>query len=336
MRQFNTTKMLAVTASLLFLAACGTDNTPQVNTAPLSVSVAETATVQPTAETGYLTVTHLSGVTEVPINPQRVMVFDMGLLDTLYYFGLADRIIGLPLDFVPNHLVHHFNANNGFVNIGTMHDPNFEELILHEVDLILHSGRTRPHYDELSLIAPTLDLGLVNGDMLNSFTENNRYLGQIFNIEEAMAHNLSDIHAAVAAIAADASALELEALIVMYSEGGLRAFGPRGRFGLIHDYFGFATVDETIDTANHGVVVTNEYLLSVDPDILFVIVRDYTISEEIPYEDIENEIVQLTQAWQNDNLNYLNPEIWYIGNGGVRGMWEQIDEMRAAIVRAQS
>ena len=327
-------KATLLATSVLFLTACGgAEVTPTANT-PATQAPATTSHTSGDDIHG-LTVTHLSGVSDVPINPQSVMVFDMGLLDTLYYFGLAERIIGLPLDFVPLHLAHHFNAANGYVNIGTMHEPNFEEIILHDVDLIIHSGRTRPHFDELSLIAPTIDLGLVNGDMLESFVRNNSYLGQIFNIDEAMQNNLSDIRTAIDTIATEASELELEALIVMYSEGGLRAFGPRGRFGLIHDYFGFATVDETIDTANHGVVVTNEYLLAVDPDILFVIVRDYSISGEIPYADIENEIVQLTQAYINGNINYLNPEIWYIGNGGVRGMWEQLGEMRTAIERAR-
>lgn len=297
-----------------FLAACGTaTNIPQE-----------------TDMNNQITVNHLSGVTEVPINPQRVAVFDLGILDTLNYFGIYENIIGVPIDFVPRHL-QHFADENNFVRLGTMHDPNFEELVLHDIDLIIISGRARPHFNELSALAPTIDLGLIQGDMLESFISNNTYIGQIFGIEEAMQVELEKIQTEIENLSQEANQLDLSALIIMYSDGGLRAFGPNGRFGIIHDHFGFRTVDEHIDVVNHGVVVTNEYLLNTNPDIMFIIVRDYALSDFIPVDDIENEIVQLTNAWINNNIVYLNSDIWYIGNGGIGGMWEQIAEMRYTI-----
>ena len=314
--------ILSITATLL-LSACA----PQA-TQPTPANSPEEAT--PTT----ISVSHMSGVTEVPINPQNVMVFDMGMLDTMDALGLSYRVVGLPMSSLPERLAHF--GEGGFHDLGTLHEPNFEEIIRHDVDLIIISGRARPHFDDLSQIAPTIDLGLNINDMLNSFLQNNNYIAQIFGVEEEMELILADIFEQISEVGLLASQLENNrTLTLLYNEGQLSAFGSLGRFGIINDSFGFASSDPQIEIINHGMLVSNEYVVSQDPAILFIIDRNYAVGlGEISYDDIENELIQLTTAYQLGNIFYLTGEVWYISPGGIQGMQIQIDDMRNAVLSA--
>lgn len=278
----------------------------------------------------YITVTHRSGTTDVPVNPQNIIVFDMGVLDSINVLGLINRVIGFPMSSVPERLAYLNLAD--FYDFGTLHEPNFEDIVAHQIDLIIISGRARPHFDELSQIAPTIDLGLDINDMLGTFLENNRYIGQIFEMEHEVDYILNNLTTQIAEISQIASENSKRALVILHNEGQLRAFGSMGRFGIIHDYFGFDVVDADIEIINHGELVSSEYIVNQNPDILFIIDRNYAVGDTaLNREDIENELIQLTVAYQNNNIFYLTSDVWYISPGGLQGMQIQIDDLKQAV-----
>jgi len=303
-------------AAVLMLAACGE---------------AQAAGVAARAET--ITVTHISGETEVPIEPRRVAVFDFGVLDTMYQLGLTDRIIGIAGTSLPNYLSH---LDGLFPSFGTLHEPNLELLAAENPDLIIISGRARPMFDELNSLAPTIDLGLINDDFLGSFWANNIYIGRIFGVEEQVDISLGQINASIDQVYQYASGLDKNSLIILHNNGSLRAFGPGSRFGIIHDVLGVTPVDPNIEIATHGYIISNEYIVSMDPDIIFVVDRNAAVEEgeAANREDIENELVRLTTAYQNNNIFYLSSDLWYVSQGGIGGILMQIEEIRNAVSQA--
>lgn len=46
---------------------------------------------------------------------------------------------------------------------------------------------------------------------------------------------------------------------------------------------------------------------------------------------VENELVETTNAYKNKHVVYLNPEVWYLGGGGLESVNEMIDEVGAVI-----
>jgi len=284
--------------------------------------------VTPTGPT--ITVTHMSGVTQVPVNPRRVVVFDMGMLDTMDALGLGDYVIGIPMNVIPRSLEKF--GQSPFVNMGTLHQPNLEVIVAHDPDLIIISGRARPMFDELSRIAPTVDLAIDNNDIMGSFRTNNTYLGRIFGREAEVAAMLAGIDAQIAEVSQEARALGQESLIILHNQGSLRAFGPGSRFGFIHDALGVPPVDPAIPVAGHGHVVSNEYIVANNPDIMFVLDRNYIVDRTAtPRHDIENELVRLTTAFANGNIFYLDTELWYLAVGGVQGKSAKIAEIGNAV-----
>ena len=70
-----------------------------------------------------------------------------------------------------------------------------------------------------------------------------------------------------------ATATGKKALIILANEGKISAYGPGSRFGILHDVFGFGAVDPNIEVSTHGKDISNEYIVEMNPDYLFVVDR---------------------------------------------------------------
>ena len=85
--------MMAVSMmGLLMLSACQTNK-----------KTADSATKETTAKT-EVTVKDTNGQLTVPKNPQKVVVFDNGSLDTMDALGVGDRVVGAPTKNIPAYL----------------------------------------------------------------------------------------------------------------------------------------------------------------------------------------------------------------------------------------
>ncbi|MCL1924894.1 MAG: ABC transporter substrate-binding protein [Defluviitaleaceae bacterium] len=338
-------KKIVLIGALSFLAACGAGDIEETPAGQMPTLEAQQAIEQLIEEPQldlqtydeeleYILVTHFSGETYVPLNPQRLVVFDMGAFDSLDYLGLGYRVVGTPtIDLTPI-----LEQYSDVTNVGTMHEPNLEILVQLDPDLIIIMGRARPMFDELTQIAPTLDFGLRNTHFLEDFRRNNYYLGRIFELEERVEEILSEIDTLIEETASILEDFEKEALIVMYNNGALSAFGPGSRFGgLVHDDLGVPYVDAGIEIIGHGMIISNEYIVDQNPDILFVIDRGAWArsgSVVMDINDFENELVRLTTAYQTGNITYLDSVIWYVAPGGLQGVRSQIEEVREAVLNA--
>lgn len=278
-----------------------------------------------------VTVEHLSGSTAVKTNPENVVVLHFGVLDTYDDLGLQSYVKGIALSNTPGYLSS-FAGQDGLVDVGTIKEANIEKVNAVEPDLIIIGGRMAANYDELSKVAPTVNLDIDMENYWESFKNNQRVIGKLYNKEEQVEKELEDIEARVAAIKSKADASGKKALIVLTNEGRMSAYGKGSRFGIIHDVFGVQPADDNIEVSTHGQSVSNEFIKEVNPDILFVIDRGAAIKRETAsLAQFANPLIQQTNAYKNDKVIFLNPEIWYLSGGGLKSIKMMVDEIEKAI-----
>lgn len=277
------------------------------------------------AQEAEITVTHNQGETVVPLSPETVLTFDIASLSTLHRLGVD--VAGLPQTTLPETLSQYAE---GYLNIGSLFEPDYEAVNAAEADLIIVAARSSTVYPQLSEIATTIDLTGDNADFIGAQRRNSEILGQIFEKEDEVAAIWEELDAQIAFINEQA-AESGTALIVMTSGGEVNAYGPGSRFGWIHDDLGFIPVIEDIQEATHGEAISFEFILEANPDWLFVLDRDAAIGQqaEAAAQVLDNELVHQTSAWQNGQVVYLDSINWYIVMGGLGTLEEAIGEVAA-------
>lgn len=304
---------------LAVLAACGSaEESTDSQTAEAQTTEAET-----------MTVTHELGETEVTKNPEKVVVFDFGILDTLDKLGV-ESIAGVPQGNVPSYL-EKFEDADKYENVGTLKEADFEAIHAMDPDLIIISGRQAEMYNEFSDIAPTIHLGVDTSDYMNSFTTNMTTVGEIFGEEAQVEEELAAINEQIEGVQAKTETTEDKGLIVLANEGKVSAYGAASRFGIIHDVFGVKQADEGIETSTHGQSISYEYILDTNPDMMFVVDRNAAVGNDASASDtLENELVQKTNAYQNEKIIYLDPDYWYLSGGGLQSVSEMVTAIESA------
>lgn len=321
---------LLMAMMVLVLAACGNkEEKAEEDTSKEADKPAEETTKEEDAGVYPLTIAQQDGFNEVTLDkmPEKVAVFDYGFLDTLDTLGV--EVAAVAKQSLPGYLDKF--ADDKYEDLGGLKEPNFEAIATMKPDVIFISGRQGDAYEELSKIAPTVYIGLDNADYVNSFKANSELAGKIFGKEDVVTEKLAEFDAAVATLQEKAKATDKKALVTLGSAGELFAYGPGGRFGVVHDVYGVPAVDENIKVEGHGDSVSFEYILDKNPDILFVIDRDAAVGEESKTaEAIENKIVSKTTAAQNEDIYYLDPTIWYLSGGGLVSELEKVKSIDAA------
>ncbi len=314
---------LVAAVALATLSACATGAAGENSPTPTASTSAEES-----AAAGTVSITHAQGTTDVPVNPKNVFVFDMGVLDSMTALGLEAQ--GVPEGVYPESLKKY--ATDEFVKIGSMKEPDFEAIAAGDPDLIIISGRTAGSFEELSKIAPTIDLSVDSADLMGSFETQARNLGTVFDKSAEVDEKLVAIEAQVAATKAK-SADAGTALIVMTSAGELTAYGAGSRFGLIHDELGIAPATEVKHDGAHGEAISFEYIKEANPDILFVIDRDSAMGTagDAAKAVLDNDLVAATNAAKNDRVIYLDSNGWYYVGYGLTNLPAMIAQVDAAL-----
>lgn len=271
-----------------------------------------------------ITVMHELGETEVQINPEKVVVFDFGILDTLDELGI--EVVGVPKANLPSYLRTY--EGDAYENIGSLKEPDFEQISHIDPDLIIISGRQADLYDELSKLGDTIYLDVDHTRYMESFKENTEVIGKIFEKEDEVAEALANLEEQIEALREKAKQVNKKGLIILANDDKISAYGENSRFGLIHDEFGIPVADQNIEASTHGMNVSFEYVVEKDPELLYVVDRSAAIGEEPAAKNIiENKLMEQTKAMQNDDITYLNPDVWYLSGGGLISVQEMVKEI---------
>lgn len=272
---------------------------------------------------------HKLGTTQIVESPERVVIFDIGAMETFDELGLP--MVGLPLSNLPNHLAKYKDMKE-IGDIGTVKEANFEKVHALNPDLIIISIRLEASYDEFSKIAPTIFYDVDPNDYMTSFKANTRMIGRLYGKEDEVEKHLKEIDQDIENTQRKAATLDQKSLIVLFNNSNFSAFGRGSRFGFIHDVLGVPATDEGLDVSRHGQKISNEYILEQNPDILYVVDRNVIVNS-IPTNksDVENTLIQQTNAYKNGKIFYLDPQVWYLSQGGITSTKKMIKEIEDSL-----
>ncbi|MDN4472130.1 siderophore ABC transporter substrate-binding protein [Demequina zhanjiangensis] len=285
------------------------------------------------AEAAQVTIATATGDVTLDADPQRVVVFEHGILDIIDTLGHGDSVVAIPHHALPSYL-------NGYTestaNGGTLFEPDYEAINAAEPDLIIVGGRSASTFDQMEEIAPTIDLSYDWGSegYSTSLERNALAIGALFGEEDAAQTAVDELTAQGDAIAADAGNAGA-GLVVLTTGGQVSAFGPsdEGRFDFAYGVLGLeaATDQGTID--EHGDSISYEFLADLDPSWLIVIDRDAAIGEEgeSAQQLLDNDLVNGTTAAQEGRIVYVTPENWYLSMGGLTAMSTVYDEVATLV-----
>lgn len=280
-----------------------------------------------TDDRNVITVKHQSGTTEVVEYPKNTVILNYGIADTFEELDIDFK--GTSKAILPSYLK---GLDPSIVDVGNIVTPNMEKINELDPELIIISGRQAAMYEEFLKLAPTLNLNVDMSDYMESFKENQRIIGRLFDKTEEVEKELKEIDARIDKIRKETLNMDKKALIVLTNEGRMSAYGSGSRFGIIHDVFGLSAVDETIEVSTHGQPISNEFIQEKNPDYLFVIDRGAAIKREtLNKESFANDLIKTTNAYKNDKIIFLSPDIWYLSGGGLRSIKLMIDEVEKAI-----
>lgn len=328
---------LIFTMLVLVLAACGNkDDEQSTNTEenkqeqaqqegtqkfPMTIS----PTVGETKDEEKGTTTVYEDVTFEKM-PERIVVFDYGFLDTIDVLGV-EGVVGVPKDStLPEHLSKF--ASDEYANVGNLKTPDLEEIAALEPDAIFISGRQSAFYDQLKEITPNVVfIGTSQDDYWGTFKKSVEIAAKLFDKEKEAEEYLAKFDSKLEEIKQLAGQYKTS-LVTMYNEGKLSGFGTNSRFGYVYDIYGFTPVTDDIEASSHGSDFGFESILKYDPEVLFVIDRTAAVGGQSNIKaDMENAIIQQTQAYKNGKIVYLDGVLWYLSGGGLQSEMMKIDEI---------
>lgn len=298
----------------------------------LALAIALTACNKGTSDgtTGGDTITliHELDTVQVKHNPTRVVALDYVSLENLDVLGI--KVLGVPKEHLPHHLAR-YGDDPEVVDLGSVKEVNFEKLAALNPEVIFMSERLESSYPELKKIAPVVYIRIDQENFLDSFRDKTRYFGTIFGKEKEVDAELSRIDDKIKAAREKIEAAPGKGLVTLYNGGKFSAYGRHSRFGFIHEALGVKEAVENIEASRHGQPVSSEFIQQTNPDYLFVIDRGAVVNKKAAEKsEIENVLVQKTNAYKNGKIVYLNPEIWYLAGGGITSVNAMIDEVVAA------
>ena len=151
------------------IAACN-NNTP---TEPNSASTENCRVIQ-----------HAMGETCVPLNPQRIVTLDSGMLEAA--LALDQKPVGSPFDFVIPSV-----DKEGIVDLGDSEAINLERVLALKPDLILGLAEYAPPYSQLAQIAPTV---LIDFEHSGEWKEDFAFVGEVLGESEEVEQVMSDYY----------------------------------------------------------------------------------------------------------------------------------------------
>ncbi|MFH0384693.1 siderophore ABC transporter substrate-binding protein [Streptococcus sp. A18] len=301
------------------------------------IALAACSSAEQVSTSQDITIQTSTGETTVPSNPQKIVVLDYGVADSLRALGKEDTIVGMPKDSLPTYLKD-LKDKKEITNVGNLREVNLETVAELEPDLIILSSRTQDQQAEFEKIAPAIYFETSTSDYLNSVKTNATELAKLFGdevVKEAES-KLADIDTLVQTAQDKNKDTQLTTLTVLLNEGSMAGIAPDGRYSFIYKTLGFQPTDLKLKEntqgnqgRSHGSSLSLESVSQINPDIIFVVDRTLAIGgDDTQNSDIlNNALIQETNAGKNKKIITLTPDLWYLSGGGLEStklMFEEV------------
>ena len=281
------------TAAALSLTACGDADSGQ------SVAADEPPT---------RSVTHFRGTTEVPAEPQRVVVLDLGELDSAIALGV--KPVGAVKAPVEEGLLSYLAEQSAGIDlVGEIGAPNLEQIAALEPDLILGSDiRVKDFYDELSAIAPTVFTESVGVTWKENLDVHAQALGREEQAETLMAAYEQRAEEVGGKIADD-----LAVSIVRFVPGEIRLYAQDSFIGTVLQDAGIAR-PEAQDVPEFSVTASAEQIGLADGDAIFVGTYGDPAETDGP-QVLGGPLWKRLPAVTAGDVHEVDDDIWFLGTG---------------------
>ncbi len=348
-------RSVVAAALIVGVAACGSDD-PQAGSDPIeslatapegtepvaaepapvdtSAPPSEAPTESVAADAATRTVEHELGTSEVPVDPQRIVVVDRrGTLAFLLELGIepvgaleAAWLFGDP--FHP--MVMDAAVSAGVAPIDGTDGPNLEQIAALQPDLIIGNVRDMAETEaELAQIAPTIGLAWNFADPLaNAVT-----IGAAVDRSEEAQTLVDDFDAALEAAASDTTDPGDVSIIGLFAPDDIRIYRSANLFARLTEALG-------------GVMVPSEAELALDPEddeVNFVSLEEIGLAggsrlisfvnvapeADSAYRSLESEaIVQALPGFQSGLVLEADPQLAFgaAGATGINAMLTQLVE----------
>ena len=281
---------------------------------------------------------HAKGETAVPAAPKRVVVYDLGSLDTLHTLGLP--VAGVAKAKFPEFLQGYADAK--VPSAGSLFEPDYEALSQIQPDLIIVGGRSASKFDTLSKIAPTVDFTVNTKQLLADVERNVTQIAGLYGKQAQGQALVGSIQSEVAELCQLAGQAQPGLLLMAINER-LAPQAPGARFGFLFDALGARSAITAQDVPPRGTAYTFDNVAKLNPEWIYVIDRNTGTGsaagggEIIPSQKVfDNAQVKATRAGQKGQVVFLDPKGWYLmGSTGPTSLRANVAQLKAAYTQAQ-
>lgn len=299
------------------------------------------------------TVTFVDGSGEevtVKVNPKRVAIYDISILDILHTAGFDKTgivTLGIPktASSLPDYLGK-YRDDDQYVNVGTLFEADYDVLDLLDPDLIIGGSRFGARsgeggegktVDDVKKRYPNagylnFDIDVYSDDELpyeDGLKRNFEILGQIFpELKPDLDAGIIELTEGIAEVREKSG--DAETLFLMIGPGYVTFYGPVGRFSMAHKEFGFKPADTTTEGGSlHGAEVSAEYVKTINPKVILLFDRNASFGEAGSVDEfLANSLIQETDAYKNDNIYVLDSVAWYLNIGGFTSTRQMITDLK--------
>ena len=318
-------KILALISlvAVLILAACG-QTTKTDGATTQTQAVAE--------EKSEVTLTNGKEDVTVKTKPKKIVVFDLGVADTIRELGFVHNIAGMPLKTLPAYLK---DLPSSIQPTGSMVEPDIEAIAALEPDLIIASGRTIKYLDQLKEIAPTVIFSVDQKDYWNSVSKNIRLVASLFGkeAETKAEEEIKSLEASIKKVADVNEKSTNKTLTLMLNEGKMSAFSADSRFAFLYQSLKFKATDAKIEDSRHGQEMSFEGIKEINPDTIILLNRTLAIGGDNSNADtvLNNALFKETNAVKNNRVIQLTSDLWYLSGGGLQSTKLMIEDVQKVL-----
>jgi iron complex transport system substrate-binding protein len=257
------------------------------------------------------TIQHAMGETEVPVNPQRVVVLDGPQLDACVAVGIT------PVGAVPAQPgplpVYLGSEVDGIEIVGTISEPDLEKIVSLNPDLILGSKfRHEKIYPQLSAIAPTVfsdQVGTFWKDDFTLFTNALNQVDQGAAIAAAYTERATQLGAAL-----NAQIPDLTVSVIRFRADDVRLYFNTSFIGTVLIDLKLARPESQNRDDERFEAISMERIRDVDASVIFI--TSYGDPGETDLDQYINDpLWQGLSAVQNGRVYWVSDETWMVAIG---------------------
>ncbi|CAN5498981.1 hypothetical protein BH23CHL2_BH23CHL2_27340 [soil metagenome] len=326
-------------SALGLLAACGDEDEddaangqadqPDPTATEASSDNAETPTPdEDDAENGETrTVEHAMGTTEVPANPERVVVLDMGEMDMALALGVQP--VGAALYTPEQDFADYLQGDIGeYTRVGTVGEPDLEAILALDPDLIISNKlRHEVVYDELSKIAPTVFAESLGADWKATFETVARALGKEDEHQQVMDEYWGRIEAFQDAMGGDLDRMQVS--IVRSFPDHIRLYMKDSFIGRIVEDTGLQRPPSQ-DKEIFMEEISAEHIRDLAADVIFLLYWNPSQGEQLSTL-IDNPLWTQLAAVEAAQVFEMDDEVWGTGLGPLAAM-EVISDLEQVFI----